>query len=186
MIDDELTASRARSICHRVICGRAPANEIADLATDPDLAAEVSRRLDACGLRLALVGGRYLVTGDPDLRHEVPEHSLSEPQTAALAHLYMALVVAPHPDGESPRPRVDLRTFCREFGAPRGWSIDHVRRLVIGALSTAEYVRVVAPQGHRREAYVEAGPRMELIDRTRLMRLLERVDIAARTDEVAA
>ena len=187
-ISDDLDR-RARSICHRVICGRPTTGDLPELHEDPDLAEEVQRRLSACGLRLALAKGygRGGVVGVSELRPEVPEQALSEPQLAALAYLYVQLDVAPAPS-DHPRPRVLVHEFCKTFGAGRGWSVSYVRRAVLGPLETGEYVKVVEPGASRREAFVQPGPRMALLDRRRLTRRLERQLDADETadDEQAA
>lgn len=171
-LDPELDR-RARSICHLIICGRPSAGDLPELHGDLDLADEVRRRLHACGLELHLLRGhnRWAVIGAPELRDEVP-NGLAEPQLAALAHLYVQLEVAAAPDQDT--PRVGVREFCQTFGASRGWTVDYVRRAIVGPLERAEYVKTVTPGQSRRAAYLVAGPRMGALDRRRIVRRLER------------
>lgn len=181
-LDDE-----ARRVCHQLICGRADLSDLPQLTEDPELAAEVQRRLDACGMQLqqARGWGRWVVTGAPELRSDAAGHGLNAPQLAALAFLFVHLAVAPAP-GDDETPRMLVSEFTAQFGKPHGWKADFVRRAVLGPLETMEYVKVVTPGGQRRQAFLTAGPRMALLDRARLLRRAERFLDAQEVQEDSA
>ena len=184
MLDDHLDLNaplpdsfdeEARRVCHQLICGRTDLSDLPQLQEDPQLAAEVQRRLHAVGLELAQAKGwgRWVVTGDPQLRAFSDGHGLNQPQMAALAFLLVSLDVAPAP-GDEQTPRMAVTDFTSRFARPRGWSADFVRRMILAPLEKQDYVRVVVPGGERRQAYITSGPRMSLLDRNRVLRRLER------------
>jgi len=178
----------ARRICHQLICGRTDLTDLPQLQEDPELASEVRRRLDAVGLDLqqAKGWGRWVVTGDPQLRAFSDGHGLNQPQMAALAFLLVSLDVAPAP-GDEQTPRMAVSDFTSRFAKPRGWSADFVRRMILAPLEKQDYVRVVVPGGERRQAYIVSGPRMSLLDRGRVLRRLERfLDAQSNEEERAA
>lgn len=185
-LDDEPggLSEQARRICHQLICGRTELSDLPELASDPQLASEVQRRLDACGLeiRQARGWGRWVITGAGDLRDSTSGHGLNEPQLAALAFLFVQLDVAPAPSDQD-TPRMPVSDFTASFGRPRGWKADYVRRAVLGPLEALEYIRVITPGGERRRAYVQAGPRMSLLDRGQMLRRLDRAMDSAETDD---
>jgi hypothetical protein len=166
----------ARRICHQLLCGRTELTDLPELAEDPALAAEVRARLHACGLEIAQARGwgRWVVTGAAELRDEAGGHGLNTPQLAALAYLFVTLDVAPAPSDET-TTRLTVTDFTARFARPRGWKADFVRRAVLGPLESMEYIRVVTPGGERRQAYIQPGPRMSLLDRGRVLRRLERL-----------
>lgn len=170
--------AEARRICHQLLCGSASLSDLPELQEDPQLAAEVGHRLQACGLELHQAKGwkRWMVTGAADLREQTKGHDLNQPQLAALAYLFTTLSAAPAPSDEEVA-RMRVQDFTSGFGRSRGWKADYVRRAVLGPLERMEYVRVVTPSGSRREAYIQPGPRMSLLDRSRLLRHLERAEV---------
>ncbi len=166
-------ARQAREICLTLISGPVELTDarVRALRTDPDLAAEVRRRLDACGVALVAAKGfgRWAVVAAEDLRDNA-DSGLSEQQRAALAHLLIAL--GPTGGGGEPAP-LSVLEFCRTFGTPRGLRRETVRSTVLGALERRDYIRVHTPEGRRSDATITAGARMSLLDRRALLRHLE-------------
>lgn len=176
---DEPSARRARELCFLLLTGQNTSGELSELLDDAELAEDVRRRLDLCGVELhhARAHGKFLVSGAGDLRDLGATGGLREPELAALAYLFVHLQEAPAPgDG---KPTMLVADFCDRFGTVRGWKRDFVRRAVLGPLERHEYIKIVTPGDRRSRAFISAGPRMALLDRRRLLARLDREALAA-------
>lgn len=167
--------AEAAAIAQRLLCDE-PVE--AKTAIDPELRAEIDRRLGLVGFALAELHGRLYAHAEA-----INEGAggYSEPQLAALAQLAADLLLAPAPG--SGTPNVLVSDFHARFAAAQGWSKQWVRRAVLGPLERDGHIRVVAPGQRRTDEFIQAGPRLHLIDLGRLSRAL---NAALERDEAAA
>lgn len=159
----------AADLCRALLCDERPSS---GRLRDPDLAGEVTRRLAAVGFRWAAVDGRAYAVAHTDRSDPDTGMPYTEPQLAAIARLAIDLVIAPAP-GEGPRAQVKVDDFHRCFAPERRWSKAWLRRAVLGPLERDGYINVVAPGQRRSDAYIEAGPRLRLLDVRRITQALE-------------
>lgn len=161
--DDE---EEVRRLCAAILTDLGPATQ----GLDPIVREQAVERLWRVGVRVGESEGRLwgLVA--------IEEENLAytEAQLAALAFLAVPLRMAPAPGG--PRPRVAVEAFAREFAPEQGWSKEWLRRAVLGPLERDGFLRVVAPGQRRSDAYIEAGPRLGLLDLRTLRRSLRQMD----------
>lgn len=175
--DDEAFdhGAEAAAVAQRLLCDE---NVEVKGVTDPQLRAEIDRRLSLVGFRLTQSHGRLYAHAET-LNEGAGGYS--EPQLAALAQLAADLVIAPAPGPGT--PSVLVSDFHARFAAAQGWSKQWVRRAVLGPLERDGYIRVVAPGQRRTDEFIQAGPRLPLIDTGRLSRAL---GAAIERDEAAA
>lgn len=164
--DSAARGAEARAQTQRLLCDETVPRSA---MRDPGLVREVEELLDAVGFRLGLVDDRYYAVA-ADL--EDGASGYSEPQLAALALLSVELVVAPVPGQETPRPRISVSEFHRRISDGQGWSKEWLRRAVLGPLERDGYLRVTAPGQRRSAEFIEAGPRLLLIDARLVARAL--------------
>jgi hypothetical protein len=160
----------ARSLCRCLLCDQRVS---AAALRDPQLRLLVDERLDAVGFRVGLVDGVAWAVARADA-FEDDEAGFSVAERAALALLAVELLVAPEPQAET-RPRLTVTRFAELLGREQGWSKAWLRRAVLGRLERDGYIKVVAPGQRRSDEYVEAGPRLRLLDLRGLQRALEAV-----------
>lgn len=167
--------AEAAALAQRLLCDETVE---AKHITDPALRDEIDRRLGQVGFRLTQSGGRLYAHAEA-LNEGAGGYS--EPQLAALAQLASDLLIAPAPGPGT--PNVTVADFHARFAAAQGWSKQWVRRAVLGPLERDGHIRVVAPGQRRTDEYIQAGPRLALIDTARLARAL---GAAIERDEAAA
>lgn len=167
------------SICQALLCDAAPDSS---RISDPIVRDEVQSRLEAVGFRLGEADGRLWAVARAEMSDPETGTGYGEVELAALAHLAICLIVAPAPSPGSARARLRVDDFHREFAAGTGWSKGWLRRAVLGPLERDRFVRVVAPGQRRSDEFIEAGPRLRLIDTRRLSAAIEALEQA---DKVA-
>lgn len=159
----------ARELCRALLCDGRPSGA---RFRDPEIAAAVTARLRAVGFRWAVIDGRAYAVAEDDGVVGEDAVAYTEPQLAAIARLAIELVVAPEPHEES-RATITVDQFHRSFAPERRWSKAWLRRAVLGPLERDGYINVVAPGQRRSDAFIEAGPRLRMIDARRIARALE-------------
>lgn len=142
--------------CAQLLRGSAEAADEETLAADPELAAEVERRLAACGVRLVREHGEPPLTVIDDT-----EGALSELSLAVLA---LAVAALNRPARGGRRPRLAFAAVAEQVGKPNGYSAAYVRRAGIGPLEQRGLVRLVKPEQSAADAYLVAGPALRAID----------------------
>jgi len=161
--------AEARRICRALLCDERPS---AARLRDPGIAQMVSQRLDAVGFRWAVVDGRAYAVSQVDALDTDQGMAYTEPQLAAIARLAIELVAAPEPR-EGRRAALGVDAFHQTFAPEQRWSKAWLRRAVLGPLERDGYIRVVAPGQRRSDAFIEAGPRLRMIDTRQIARALE-------------
>jgi hypothetical protein len=159
-----------RLLAASFLAGRAEAADEQLLLAEPELAAELERRLDACGVRLVREAGEA-----PLCVVEVDNDDLSELALACLARI--AVSVQKPQAGR--RARLDVRELWEEVGKPNGYTEAYVRRAGLGPLEQRKLVHVVKPEQAEEGPYVVAGPALRAIDGAHVARLLARLSDAA-------
>lgn len=145
-----------QNLCAQLLRNTAEAADEEMLAADPELGAEVERRLAACGVRLSREPGEPPLAVIDDT-----EGALSELSLACLA---LAAAALNRPARGSRRPRLALATLAEQVGKPNGYSAAYVRRAGIGPLEQRGLVRLVKPEQSASDAYLVAGPALRAID----------------------
>lgn len=169
----EIHEDEARALCQLLLCNeQVPAKSL----IDPSLRAEVSRRLAEVGFGLGQVDGRIYAIADA-----INEGSAgySDPQLAAIAQLAIELLAAPGP-GQA-RARIGVSEFHASFSRSQGWSKEWLRRAVLGPLERDGYLKVIAPGQRRSAEYIEAGPRLRLLNLSSLSRAFANIQGAPTT-----
>lgn len=142
--------------CALLLRNGAEASDEETLACDPEFAAEVVRRLDACGVRLVREPGEPPLTVIDD-----NDGSLSELSLACLA---LAAAALNRPARAGRRPRLALAALAEQVGKPNGYSAAYVRRAGLGPLEQRGLVRLVKPEQSAADAYLVAGPALRALD----------------------
>jgi hypothetical protein len=152
-----------RSLCARLCAGQGEPADAETLLAEPELAAELRRRLHACGMKLVLAEGSA-----PVVVAECAEGELGELALAALA--LCALVLQPGARS-APRPRLSLASLTQRL--PGSHEPSYVRRAVVGPLEARGLVRLVKPGQRVADAYLVAGPALAAIDSSLVRARLE-------------
>jgi hypothetical protein len=156
-----------RGICASVLAGTAETEDEETLAAEPELAAEVDRRLAACGLRLIRARGQA-----PFAVVEAAGEALSELSLACLALACVAL----RDKQNGKRPRLLVHEIWERIGKKAGYSEAYLRRAGIGPLEQRGFVHVVKPEQRAADAYLVAGPAFTALDLDGVQARLRRLE----------
>lgn len=144
-----------RQICASLLAGVAETADEELLTAEPELLAEVERRLSAVGLRLVRSHGEA-----PFAVVEGAGEALSELSLACLALACVGLR-----DGQSgKRPRLAVKEIWERVGKKAGYSEAYLRRAGLGPLEQRGFIRVVKPEQRAADAYVVQGPAFQALD----------------------
>lgn len=157
-----------RALAARLLAGCGEQADEDGLVRDPELAAELQQRLDACGVRLVRVEGEA-----PRCVVDEAGDDLGELSLALLATC--ALKLRP---GGSRRARIDVDELWLQLGKPAGYSLAYLRRAGLGPLEVRGLIRVVKPAQRSSEAYVVAGPALAAIPAGQLEQRLRALSAA--------
>lgn len=144
-----------RRFCGTLLAGAAESADEELLIAEPELAAEVERRLAFCGLRLVRAAG--------EAPFAVVEGAGEELQELSLACLALACVALRDSSGGK-RPRLAVKEIWERVGKKAGYSEAYLRRAGLGPLESRGFIRVVKPEQRAADAYIVRGPAFAALD----------------------